>query len=341
MKIDIIIILLAAALQVTPPAGTQPAHWNNFQYLGQTPPGDTPQVFAPGIISTENLELFSPAITADGTEIYWSRIDLPPEENWSKIMYVKYENGIWSEPEVASFSGFYPDYSPLFSRDGNKLYFASEREFIVWQSHRNISERKFIVSQLHRNINKSKWIKSVNYAVHVTWRCQDDWSVPACLTPPQSFHSSPVINEWVDNANICYLSLIGENEWDGRIYETLYREYHGLGDYIFTPFKNSPSHNYTPWIAGDGSFILFSSTRNPYRVDDGDLYICFRQKGNKWSDAIFLGDAVNTSACERSPSLSPDGKYLFFTRTTRNDDQDIFWVNAKIITELKNQYAPE
>jgi len=242
-------------------------------------------------------------------------------------MFVKYENGLWSEPAVASFSGFYPDYSPLFSRDGNKLYYAAEWEFIVWWPKSNKYE--------------AEWIRTSKSAVHVTWRCLDDWSVPACLTPPNNFHSSPVTNEWVDNANICYLSLIGENEWEGRIYEKTHREYQRLDYKIIPAIKNSPSLNYTPWIAGDGSYLLFSSTRNAYREDNGDLYICFRQNGNKWSDAIFLGDAVNTPTCKSSPSLSPDGIYLFFTRSNGDNDQDIFWVDAKIITEIKNQYVPE
>ena len=39
-------------------------------YLGQTPPGDTPAVFAPGIVSTSHLE-HSPAIFSnDGNEVY-------------------------------------------------------------------------------------------------------------------------------------------------------------------------------------------------------------------------------------------------------------------------------
>lgn len=40
-------------------------------YLGQTPPDDTPVVFAPGIVSTDDLE-HSPAIfSPDGNEVYW------------------------------------------------------------------------------------------------------------------------------------------------------------------------------------------------------------------------------------------------------------------------------
>ncbi len=319
MKIEHIIILLVVSLHLITPACSQPDDFNNYLYPGQTLPGDIPQVFAPGFVSTEHLETGSPAISPNGSEIYWSRIELPLHENISKIMYIKNENGIWSKPEVASFSGFYPDYTPLFSYDGNKLYFASEREFFVWRE------------QTHKK--KSGWEKIVNNAIHVVTRYGDDWSAPACLTPPNSFRSRSTITEWVDNVNICYLSLIGRNEWDDEIY----REYHGLDHSIFPAIKNSFSYNYTPWMAGDGSYIMFSSTRNPCREDYGDLYICFRQSSNKWSNAIFMGNAINTPALERCPSVSPDGKYLFFTRATSEMDQDIFWLSAKIISDIKKE----
>jgi 7,8-dihydropterin-6-yl-methyl-4-(beta-D-ribofuranosyl)aminobenzene 5'-phosphate synthase len=41
-------------------------------YLGQEPPGATPKAFAPGVISTSNLEHSAPAFSPDGREVYWS-----------------------------------------------------------------------------------------------------------------------------------------------------------------------------------------------------------------------------------------------------------------------------
>ena len=37
---------------------------------------------------------------------------------------------------------------------------------------------------------------------------------------------------------------------------------------------------------------------------------------------------------ENCPTLSPDGKYFFFN-TTRSGNWDIYWVDAKIIEDLK------
>ncbi|MBE0655504.1 MAG: hypothetical protein IH594_17005, partial [Bacteroidales bacterium] len=41
-------------------------------YLGQNPPGLTPEIFAPGIISTEQFE-FGGTFSPDGTEFFFTR----------------------------------------------------------------------------------------------------------------------------------------------------------------------------------------------------------------------------------------------------------------------------
>jgi len=45
----------------------------------------------------------------------------------------------------------------------------------------------------------------------------------------------------------------------------------------------------------------------------GDLYVS-SLVGDKWTVAKSLGNKVNTSDHEFTPIVSPDGKYLFFTR---------------------------
>ena len=45
-------------------------------YLGQKPPGMTPEIFAPGVISTGYHEVGGPAFTPDLSEIYFHRSEL-------------------------------------------------------------------------------------------------------------------------------------------------------------------------------------------------------------------------------------------------------------------------
>jgi hypothetical protein len=92
-----------------------------------------------------------------------------------------------------------------------------------------------------------------------------------------------------------------------------------------------------PFIAPDESYLLFDTER----VDgfgDADIYISFKQKDGTWGNGINLGDKINTDAWEASASITPDGKYLFFSRNVGSDDYenvDIFWVDAQFIETLR------
>ena len=51
-----------------------------------------------------------------------------------------------------------------------------------------------------------------------------------------------------------------------------------------------------------------------------------------------MGDKINTAAAENYPSVSPDGKYLFFDRRAKpsnNTEVDIYWVDAGFIDALR------
>jgi Tol biopolymer transport system component len=49
-----------------------------------------------------------------------------------------------------------------------------------------------------------------------------------------------------------------------------------------------------------------------------------------------MGEIINTDGSETQPFLSPDMKYLFFTRFNKNES-DIYWIDASIIDELKRK----
>ena len=51
-------------------------------YLGQTPPEDTPVVFARGIISTVYQEHGTPAFSPKGNEVFWQTNRLDSEKKW-------------------------------------------------------------------------------------------------------------------------------------------------------------------------------------------------------------------------------------------------------------------
>src|SRR5262249_13600695 len=89
---------------------------------------------------------------------------------------------------------------------------------------------------------------------------------------------------------------------DGR-----YNAPENLGSAINTEFDE-----YEPLIAPDQSFLIFMASGRPDgHSRSNDLYLS-RRKDGAWTPAENLGDEINSHREEYSPSLSPDGKYLFF-----------------------------
>jgi hypothetical protein len=88
-------------------------------YLGQQTPGNTPQVFAPGIVSTRGGHEFSITFSPDGHQLYFNR---------GPNIYGSYwrDDG-WTAPAPVSFNSDYLDHEPHISHDGQQLYFGSGR----------------------------------------------------------------------------------------------------------------------------------------------------------------------------------------------------------------------
>lgn len=70
-------------------------------YLGLTPPGLAPEVFAPGIVSDSNWkEHCQLAFSPNGDEIYWSKFSRGDSE---QIYFSKFVQNKWTTPAIADF----------------------------------------------------------------------------------------------------------------------------------------------------------------------------------------------------------------------------------------------
>lgn len=104
------------------------------------------------------------------------------------------------------------------------------------------------------------------------------------------------------------------------------------------PVVNTGKWTAHPFIAPDESYLIWDSER-----EDGyggsDLYISFRQEDGTWAPAINMGPTVNSDGWDAYASVTPDGKYILFNRgidlESRPRNVDIYWVDAKIIDELR------
>jgi Tol biopolymer transport system component len=95
-------------------------------YLGQTPPGSTPVLFAPGFVSRESIFEHSGAVfSPDGTEVYWAA--KPDGDSLFHIYFMRITDGRWTAPAMTPFSQSHEGNRPTFSPDGQRLYFQTIR----------------------------------------------------------------------------------------------------------------------------------------------------------------------------------------------------------------------
>jgi Tol biopolymer transport system component len=92
------------------------------------------------------------------------------------------------------------------------------------------------------------------------------------------------------------------------------------------------------FISPNQDYLVVNARNKNDGRNDNDLYVAFKEQDGTWAKPINLGDAVNTNVNEKSPSITPDGKYLFFGRDEEDGKANIYWVNTEIITSLKATY---
>ena len=288
-------------------------------YLGQKTPGDIPELFAPGIVSTGYFEHSALVFTPDIKEMYWS---IFINENGKTVSrpayYMKMVDGVWNRPKILSFGNkFLYNEWPFISPDGKKLFFAA-----------------------------IDTLQSTNYDIYYVNRIADDWGEPIKLNESVNSanynETSPSVSE---NGTIYFSGFFEEAKYKGGIYYSkLENGTWPLPKLTF--FSRTGLTNGDPYISPDESYIIFNSIRDG-GFGGSDLYICFKQSNGEWGKEIKMGNKINTEAMERFPNVTPDGKYLFFMSTRLikdadanspgNGNGDIYWVSASIIDDLRKE----
>ena len=273
-----------------------------IDYFGQTPPGKTAQVFAPGIISLEGRWESKIVFSPDGSQAF-----IPSSDG---LLYSKCDSSTWSELAVAPFFTDLNVSNPAFSADGSKLYFS-----------------RFSSDYTEADI----WMVE---------RTNDGWSDPQKLAAPvnstsleQGYTESFDGTIYVDSKRAG-----GNGGWDIWCIRQLENE--TLQAENMGPIFNTTSDDAEPCIAPDGSYLVFSSHRNG-NIGDMDLCVSFRKDNEEWTTPVNLeayGDGINIpNGYTMKPTISPDGKFLFFHQhDTSYSFGDIYWVSTSIIEDARN-----
>jgi outer membrane protein OmpA-like peptidoglycan-associated protein len=109
----------------------------------------------------------------------------------------------------------------------------------------------------------------------------------------------------------------------------------GISEAINTPYNEG-----TCTISADGNILIYTSCDAPDSHGSCDLYIAYRVNG-KWQRPSNMGKHVNSRSWDSQPSLSADGRILFFSSNRRGGfgGNDIWFTVRKSDgswTEAKN-----
>jgi hypothetical protein len=188
-------------------------------YLGQKPPGINPEIFAPGIISTEEFTEFKGSFTPDGNEYYYYKHALP--EFIPTIFFTKVENDVWTKPAEFELTSGARAAHPCISHDNLHLFFK-------WS--------------FSKDQNKQS-------GIYVSARTDSGWSVPnyigqgMYLTSDNSGQLYTTEAVWGDQPKF-YLS---KTTYTNGVFGHFERQ-------VIHPHFENQTH---PCIAPDGSYIIF------------------------------------------------------------------------------------
>ncbi len=95
-----------------------------------------------------------------------------------------------------------------------------------------------------------------------------------------------------------YQSTREDKQWQKATY---------LSDKINTPTNNEGSQS----ISQDGKYLFFTGCNRPDGMGRCDIYIS-QKKGDEWGKPFDISSPVNTPGWESQPSISADGRTLYF-----------------------------
>lgn len=276
------------------------AQSNSIDYFGQTSPEDSAVIFAPGLISQSTRKEYKITFSPDGSECYlgfWVG-------NTGKVHCMKNENGTWSEAFEPTFSAGHNVSALTFSTSGNKLFANYDNNGIC--SFERTASGWDTVNPLTAPVN----INSYHYA--------ETADSVMFVASTRSGSTGGSIDLWCIKRSA-----------DRTLKAT------NMENVI-----NTSSSEFAPCVSSDGSYLIFTSDRTG-SIGKQDLYIAFKKNDGSYTPAINMektGSSINVKNYHQTfPSLSPDEKYLFFSRHEPDlDPWDIYWLNIeKVVPALK------
>jgi hypothetical protein len=256
---------------------------------------DAPRLIQPGVISTEKNETFPAIDPIDGSLWLSSYTD-----NFDRqvIMRAARVGSEWQAPAVVGFSGkSWGDRAPRFSPDGKRLYVSSNRPLPGRSG-------------------------AGTFHLWVLERRGSDWSEPQPLPEPVNSSAADRHSSETRSGDL----YVSSTRPGGAGRSDIYRMRRvGAGwseaERLPAPINDALSQP-DLLVAPNGRWMILVITDHPEGLGGDDLFLS-RLENGAWTRPERLAEPINSKEYEYGPSLSPDGRTLYFT-SHRRGSADIY-----------------
>ena len=192
--------------------------------------------------------------------------------------------GEWGPPELLTLSGRFHDYEPTVSTDGRWMVFNSRRPGPDGS-----------VPELN-----DLWLAE---------RSGDGWAEPRRIHELDTVENEESYASFGPNGTLVFH---GRVETEAGPQSDLYIT--RLEDGVFSPpvalaDVNSELGEGDPWLAADGSYLLFTRWDEVSWAETSDLWVTFAD-GDGWTEPVPV-TSVNSDGADYAPTVSPDGRTLY------------------------------
>ena len=284
--------------------------------FGTAWPGRTPELFAPGVVNSDGIEInlvFDRAMT----ELFFAR----RVDGVFAIFTARLESGGWTAPEKLDL---FPDdptaraVDMALSPDERALYFLG----IVPAETEGEDDRRDI------------WVSD---------RTPGGWSAARLVPAPVSTEHGESYPILTADGSLWFLSDRPGSRGPRDLYRARPARSAEGGGFetpvsIEAPINTDLSKGDT-LVAPDESYIVLTC-RLPDGLGASDLYIAFATDDGGWTEPRNMGPAFNGPELDFCPMVSPDGRWFSFSRRygsswNTTTDAEIYWVDASVLEELR------
>lgn len=226
-------------------------------------------------------------ITDDEKEAYFTIQS--PGQDLSQIVCVK--NKKWKNPILLPFSDGFSYLEPFLSRDGLRLYFASDRpksesgtvksDFDIW-----FVERKSLKDQWSKPINMGNIVNSENNEFYPT------------LSDNNNLYFTMDAKSGLGKDDIYYSS------WNGKTYSK---------PVLLSNSVNSEGYEFNAFISADEQMLIYTKYNAKDGLGSGDLYVSKKDIHGDWQPSQHMGKEINSKYMEYCPFYNSKTGTLYFT----------------------------